>query len=215
MNFEQYKSNKFIYISLGTYCMSAGIIKHMSNRTGSFPFDWLASNPNNIIKMINNDFKDFLDKKNYINYSDKKPQNGMQCGHSIYGGLLFVHKNPRKDVDCEYYIRCVQRFRDVSKNDEHKIFILLHYSPIENNKLLEINNTLVDYGTKNFKIILINLYSNNERNGVINKINNNIYTINFYHTSKKNGGSFDDINDDLYLFDLIKKVEEIFVEEII
>ena len=54
-----------IFISLGNYCLTSMIFKYNNLKFESYPFDWMVSKIDNIIHVINDDFKDFLNKNNY------------------------------------------------------------------------------------------------------------------------------------------------------
>ena len=84
----------------------------------SYPFDWIFSNLNMVNDCIENDFVDFLDKKQYIDIGSNS-----KCGHIKYHAGLFNHKNPLKNnEDYFYYERCVNRFRQLIKSQESKFF---------------------------------------------------------------------------------------------
>jgi hypothetical protein len=71
--------------SLGTLCQSSQILKNNNLKKCSYPFDWIFSNYDIIIRCIEDDFKIFLDKSYYISRPDNK------CGHSYYCGLIMIH----------------------------------------------------------------------------------------------------------------------------
>jgi hypothetical protein len=143
--------------SLGTLCHTAGILKNYNLKICSYPFDWIFSDCNIIIDCIKTDFKIFLNKENYIDIKNK--WNDNQCGHKIYHSNMFNHRDPRKDADYEYYVRCIDRFKTLLANDENKLFIML-FPNMDNidkdlkNNIIEFNNEFSIY-TTNYKLLVI------------------------------------------------------------
>lgn len=102
--------------SLGTLCHSAKYIKDNNTKKCSYPFDWIFSNPHVIIKIIKNDFVDFLNKEHYKKINDKK------CDHDLYGGNMFNHHNPLNEKDHEYFKRCVVCFKELLDKKNQNFF---------------------------------------------------------------------------------------------
>ena len=44
--------NNYISISIGFQCTTAEILKKKNQRTSSFPFDWILSNPKGIFNLL-------------------------------------------------------------------------------------------------------------------------------------------------------------------
>ena len=131
--------------SLGGLCHSSQILKKNNLKLCSYPFDWIFSNCDNIIHCIEDDFNIFLDKSYYINVSPS------QCGHSKYHEVMFNHHNPLINIDhYNYYIRCVDRFKNLLQKQEHKLFIMIHVNM--NNIDENIKNKMIEFNkTKTFK----------------------------------------------------------------
>lgn len=102
--------------SLGDRCHTAKFMKRLNLKLVSYPFDWIFSGTDTIIHTIENDFKIFLDKS-YYHDVDNKVYND-QCGHSFYHSSFFNHKDPRKEEHHEYYVRCIDRFKNLLKYKE-------------------------------------------------------------------------------------------------
>ena len=51
-------------ISLGWFCGKASSMAQYGLRSFSGPFDWCTSNLNSVLKMLENDFEDFMKKEN-------------------------------------------------------------------------------------------------------------------------------------------------------
>jgi hypothetical protein len=69
--------------SFGSRCHSAHILKRNACKKTSYPFDWIMSNHKNNIQGIDDDFKLFLDKSQYIIITP------TQCGHKYCDGQMF------------------------------------------------------------------------------------------------------------------------------
>lgn len=109
--------------SIGNYCFSSALLNVLKIRDRALPFDWLFTTPKSTTEILDNNFSNFLNKEYIVDIGDVTPQNGNQAGHSLYHKNFFNHKDPRNMVDYEYYIRCIDRFRDFIKLDGKKLFI--------------------------------------------------------------------------------------------
>jgi hypothetical protein len=151
------KNIKYI-ISLGDKCHTASFLKRNNLKKASYPFDWIFSNPYSIMHCLDTNFKLFLDKSYYtINNLDLKIQT-----HSFYypdGLTMFNHHNPLNLNDYKYFERCIQRFNDILKSDENKLFIIMFVNNKYEvsdyiNDILLLNNKLKEY-TLNHKLLFI------------------------------------------------------------
>lgn len=102
-------------IPLGTFCITAEILRKADIRQASFPFDWLFCSVSSITDIMRDDFKKFLDPTYLVSISDE--HEGRKCMHALYDGLqfdrpTFNHKDPTLNEDRAYYERCIKRFRD-------------------------------------------------------------------------------------------------------
>ena len=189
--------------SLGSLCHSSEILKRNNLKLCSYPFDWIFSSCDNIIHCIEDDFKIFLDKSYYINISQS------QCGHSKYNNSMFWHHNPLINIDhYNYYIRCVDRFKNLLQKQEHKLFIMIfvNMNNIDENiknKMIEFNNKFSNY-TSNYTLLVIFHIPNKEKNHNIFTYNDNINFLELHTLSLSNGGRFVKKNDNIYLDNIIK-----------
>ena len=190
--------------SLGPLCHSSQILKSNKFKKCSYPFDWIFSNYNNILHCIEDDFNIFLDKSYYVSISDK------QCGHSYYHNGMFNHHNPlNNDNDYNYYIRCVNRFKQLLKYEEHKLFIMtfINMASIEEglkNDIINFNNKFCRY-TKNYKLLVVFNIINKQNNYHIFTHNDNIDFLELHTLSSSNGASFINKYDNDYLNNIINK----------
>ena len=147
--------------SLGTICHTALWVKQMKMKKCSFPFDWVFSNQNMIMDCIDNDFVKFLDRSLHIPHEIHKNSKSIS-GHKVYGGRIFHHHYILKDATYNYFVRCVDRFRILTKKKENKLFIISFA-----NRRDEIS--------KEFESNIVNLYKK------LNSITNNFDLLVVYH----------------------------------
>lgn len=188
--------------SLGTLCHSTQILKRNNLRFCSYPFDWIFSNPNDIIHCIETNFKIFLDKKYYINISKNK------CGHSLYNDKMFFHHNPLNNNDhYNYYKRCVHRFIELLNFPEKKLFSMMYINQnyFDNsfkNNIIDFNNKLKLYTSNYILLVIFHIQNNNNYHNFT--VHDNIHFLELHTNSISNGLIFFDNNDNDYLDNLIK-----------
>jgi len=118
---------KFKYVvSLGEKCHTASFLKRNNLKKESYPFDWIHSSADIIIHCLEDNFNTFLNKEYYtFPYLEYKFQY-----HSFYypnnNLFMFNHHNPLNENDYNYYIRCIERFNNVLKSNENKLFIKMY-----------------------------------------------------------------------------------------
>lgn len=190
--------------SLGTLCHSSALLKNNKLKLYSCPFDWIFSNPKNIISIIENNFKLFLNKKFY------KSINGTTCGHSLYHEKMFRHHNPLKNEDhYNYFVRCVERFKKLMNNMDSKLFVIINVNNNEAlsettiNNMINFNNKFKLY-TTNYRILYIHNKCN--QNQFFNfKTIDNLDFLELNTLSKSNGVHFEKNIDNIYLNNIINK----------
>ncbi len=139
------------FISFGYRCTSAGILKKMGLKHESFPFDWLISRLSVIQHCIETDFSEFLKLENYEKrithtYEMMDKKTGFICDEHILMNAFYQpieqreeentycyhlamnHHNILCEKDRQYYVRCIERFRQVLRSPEKRIFI--HIAPL-------------------------------------------------------------------------------------
>lgn len=188
--------------SLGPLCQSSQILKRNKYKICSYPFDWIFSNCDTIIHCIEDDFNIFLDKAYYIDISER------QCGHSKYGDNMFNHHNPLRNIDhFHYYIRCVDRFRNLLQEQEHKLFIMVFVNM--NNVDENIKNNIIHFNekfskyTNNYTLLVIFHVPNKQHNHIFT-YRDHIHFLELHTLSKSNGVEFTDKNDTIYLDNILK-----------
>jgi hypothetical protein len=177
-------------ISFGYRCSSASLIQLLGLKTESYPFDWMVSKLDSIMKCIESDFEDFCNVDNY-EYIQSETSNVIDgtkrlichehtlvnmayetrpINNSTYGFQIALnHKNMKSDLD--YYQRCILRLKELLKSDMKKVFI--HFYPVLGSK--EFND--------HSKSILEEF---NEFNSYIQKKTSNIFGLYFITVISKN-----------------------------
>ena len=115
-----------IECSLGMLCHTANILKKHNRKHCSFPFDWIFTTPKMVTSCLRDDFDCFLDKSQYVDPPYVCPYGTEEkCGHKTYHEELFNHRDPRKQHNYDYYVRCVNRFRDMLASHRPKKFYIM------------------------------------------------------------------------------------------
>lgn len=201
-----------IYCSLGGLCHSAQLLKINGLKKASYPFDWIFSNIKMVKHCIEDDFKTFLDKSQYSDYTTNTTLRENQCEHSIYGEMVFKgehkvifnHHNPlSSETDYAYLERCVDRFRELLKSEEPKTFVMFEG--------LDDITKYIDFG------YFLNNYTNNHTLLVIQNEVSDIQNLIFYKRSglmilrlktisPSSGVQFQDKSDEDYLNNTLKEL---------
>jgi len=162
-----------IYLSLGPNCHSSGIIKLLNLKKRSYPFDWLISDLDIVIDCLLDNFNKFINKESYY-----KKDNDLIIYHKCYTKLKFVHKDPTKEIDYLYTLRCIERFNNLQYcNDEMSFLYTTYGSSIDIDKIKILHKLLLEKFV-NIKIIICNYIKVNLINDIRHEyIKTNIYTI--------------------------------------
>lgn len=189
--------------SLGGLCHSSQILKRNKLKVCSYPFDWIFSNTSMIIDCIEDEFVKFLDKSYYINVSL------LKCKHSYYSkDITFNHHNPlsnKKHYD--YYVRCIDRFKQLLQYQEHKLFIMtipniVNMNDDIKNNIIEFNNKLSKHTTNYTLLTILHIHSGYQRQE--STYHDNIHFLEIHTISKTDGSDFFDKSDTVYFDDILK-----------
>ena len=127
--------------SLGPLCHTANVLKRNKLKLCSYPFDWIFSNTDIITHCLDDNFNIFLDKSYY------KELGEWQCAHTQYHPCMFNHLNPlNHEPGYAYLKRCVNRFKDLLKKPEHKLFIMTFLNMGESDE--NFKNSIIDFKQK-------------------------------------------------------------------
>jgi hypothetical protein len=189
--------------SLGGLCHSSQILKRNKLKVCSYPFDWIFSNTSMIIDCIEDGFAKFLDKSYYISVSP------LKCKHSYYSqDITFKHHNPlKKRNHYNYYVRCVGRFKQLLKYQEHKLFILTIPNmgcvndDIKNN-IIEFNNKLSKHTSNYTLLVILHVISRSQKHEFT--YHDNIHFLELHTLLNTSGLDFVDETDTLYFDDILK-----------
>jgi hypothetical protein len=175
-----------IYISIGSGCASATLIKQKGLRSESFPFDWILSYPEfvyNIFKMIFNEpievvFENFFDKDNHIinsmpTYGEKINYDG---GNQIFEQFVTTENNLGGNIGLYNRKYLVSFPHDFNRNHDTNAKYMRRLNRLKNilnNKFIEINLVYISPSSNetHYGINGVNL-TNNNSSFWLNKISN-------------------------------------------
>ena len=202
-DFKNIKQKK--YCSLGTLCHSSQILKDMSLKDCSYPFDWIFSGLDKVMHCIEDKFTSFLDKSQYIHISNK------QCGHTYYNNRMFWHHNPLKnEKDYQYFSRCVERFKNLLSCENPKRFLITLVNKkeediqVEKEKIIKFEKDFSKY-CKNYKILAIFHIANKKTQTHFIEKQDNIDFVKLYTLSESDGIRFRDSSDNKYVYNLVNE----------
>ena len=197
--------------SLGVWCHSSQMLKDNSAKRCSYPFDWVHSSCDTILHCIEDDFKIFLDKSYY------KSESNSKCAHLLYHPEMFNHHNPLSNEDnYNYYIRCVDRFRQLLKTEESKFFIMM--LPNNNNITEDMKEEVIRFNeqfskhTTNYKLLVILHVKDRSANYHHFTHSDNIDFLELHTIASSGGTYFLTHGDNHYFNDIIRKTYEFDLE---
>jgi hypothetical protein len=117
---------------------------------------------------------------------------------------MFNHFDPRNEKDYNYYVRCVNRFKNLLQKEEHKLFIIMFDNIDQHiiNNIVEFNNKFSKY-TSNYTLLVIFHIQNSQQNHHIFRYNN-IHFLELHTLSSSGGVEFGNNSDNIYLDNIIK-----------
>lgn len=127
---------------------------------------------------------------------------------------MFRHHNPLINIEhYNYYVKCVNRFKDLLQKQEHKLFIMIflkfdNYN--DNIKINNIKNKIIDFNikfskyTSNYTLLIIIQIPNKQENHHKFTYNDNIHFLELHTLGLSNGVEFTNKNDNIYLDNIIK-----------
>lgn len=179
-------------ISLGCNCHTAMFLKTLHLKQYSCPFDWVCLKLPATIDILNSHFEKYIDPQYLIDHEDGDPR---RCAHSIYGGRVFHHHNPRNPDHHAYFERCISRFCNVqgTRLYLHQAF----YDRVSVDQVNDLHKALSYYST-DFVLVVINYYLDSETahtkyNVALNT--DGIVIVNAHTIGNQNGVAFTDRRD--------------------
>ena len=211
------------FCSFGSLCHPARMLQRIHVKNVSYPFDWMFTDENVIIDILNDDFTKFMDKSYYGDVANKFSE--RTCGHSLYHEDFFFHKNPRNEDDYLYYQRCVSRFKGMLREPGDKLFIMMYapgstkhptdvYKMFEDGSSKEdiivdlkrrgenLNNTLKKF-THNYKLLIVMNFGNNDKQSFEMEHVGNVHYMTLNTLSESTGVTFKDNMDNLFFSGLM------------
>lgn len=202
------------FCSLGALCYTVRMIQCIHVKKVFYPFNWIFTDEEVIIDILNDDF----DKSYYTDVKDKFI--GRGCEYSYYYEDFLFHKNPRNEDDYLYYQRCIERFRDLMKNGESKLFIM-KFSPEQTNHPTQVGemfkngidkeviiqelkqrgrrlNEVLGTKTSNYKLLIVMNFGNNPSQSFNIECEGNLHFLTLNTLSYGNGVTFSDNTDNLF-----------------
>lgn len=148
--------NKVALISIGSNCISAGIVRSCGFRKAAYPFDWILSLDNEgFIQILEDDFAYFLDEEFLVPDSLLLPKAHAESLFHLKYHVEFVHEGDfRSDYFQkiqklkEKYARRIQRFKDLADYLGEVYFLRCNYIDAEtdvhrsfkSSEIVEISN---------------------------------------------------------------------------
>jgi hypothetical protein len=191
--------------SLGPHCHSSYLLKSNNLKKESYPFDWIFTNHSIIKQILDNDFEYFLDKKYYIDLRTSA------CGHSLYHNSMFWHHNPLKNTEnYNYFVRCVNRFREMLSSEQEKLFLYLVKDIKEidektfQNDMIMLNEKLKSK-TTNFTLLAVIITPNKKQHNYTFNSIDNIDFLDIDMLSVSNGVQFTNQLDNKYIASILNE----------
>jgi hypothetical protein len=180
-------SKDLVFCSLGNYCITSFLLKDNNLKTKSYPFDWMCTTIDNLIHIFSDNFKNFLDNKNYIRMDEKQTKNKYYFTNTkeLWGNNPpyiisdHMHHNLLDDNDYNYLLRCIERFNNLKSYKEIRFIMIqplyLNNKSVDNNKYIQMYNLLTDKFGKKIKLFIFNIIKKENHLYNEEKIIDNIY----------------------------------------
>jgi len=146
-------------ISLGTNCSVGWNLNKYNLRTISYPFDWCDIKINQLIKVLDDNFKDYNNlkiKKLSENHLNEKGKSTYILNNDY--NIKFAHEVLDNNKIEEFEERLFYRIEKFKKL-ENPIFIRIELIKVNPNKYIELDKSLKKYFS-NYKLIIITDFSN-------------------------------------------------------
>lgn len=147
-----------LFVSLGSSCAPAHVLRDCGQREAAFPFDWVLSfDVGKLIELLGDDFGYFFDAR-FLHKS------GHGWAHSLYQ-LTFPHDPQILEVFKDKYQRRIDRFRELNHYPGKVIFLRFAYphSPPENIEISKLDAFRLDQALRSYfpdleySLVILNL----------------------------------------------------------
>jgi hypothetical protein len=176
-----------IYVSLGNYCITSWLLKSHNLKYESYPYDWMVTCLDNVIHNLEDDFKEFLNKDNYIHniniskgvknvFYFKKTQELF--GIKNLNTVDHQHHSLLDDKNYNYLLRCVNRFNKLNEYNLIKFIMIqplyLTNKSIDYDKINKLYELLLNRFGENIKLFIFNISKKVNKSYKEEKINDNL-----------------------------------------
>lgn len=131
-------ANSCQFISLGSHCAVARALQAMGLRSYAYPFDWLRTPVDGLIRCLDNDFEDFL------TFTTQREDEPFQVFAGTRWGGSFWHHDPRTRSTREIFTRRIERFLGLGEVlvSTPRVFVRALNSTHELDSSLELHKAL-------------------------------------------------------------------------
>jgi hypothetical protein len=162
-----------LHIPLGSDCSLAYNLQKFGLRKASYLFDWSKVSIKQLIEILDKRFFNFLsiDEWDILEQSDMFPRNllenlenaehieksRLKIKHKKYG-VVYPHESNGYEIDMNFVIEKFRRrmerlIVDLNSNIKKKIYV--GSDKIKSDEILQLNETLIRFGCKNYELIVI------------------------------------------------------------
>jgi hypothetical protein len=150
------------FISLGTNCYPAWLLKAQERKRASYPFDWIFSNSSMVLHCLRSDFAEFLVPEYFATSCGGVATDNLFYKERFDAGDVFAHRDPREAVHAAYYMRCVERWRAAVRANQRTLLFMLSVAPDEDVKTFPY---IVGWLNRNFPAASLLMVSANRPTG--------------------------------------------------
>jgi hypothetical protein len=151
-----------LFVSLGSNCAPAHVLRDYGQRTVAFPFDWVVSaDTGKLIELLEDDFRCFFDER-FLH----KSSNGW--AHLLYQ-LTFPHDPQILEDFKDKYQRRISRFRELNQYPGQVTFLRFaspyfpEYSEISHRDALRLDQALRSYFPDlRYRLLILNFHDRTE-----------------------------------------------------
>jgi hypothetical protein len=144
--------------SIGPYCLPSIVLKSNGLKRYSLPFDWLFSSARIFRDCLADDFAMFLDRRYYRSTTHVRGEPSADHEHYLtqYGvKYCFAHRDPTRNDDYEYFVRCVERFRRLLHGDDAKLFLFIARPDHDLSNNFSVLLKALENATTNFGLLCV------------------------------------------------------------
>ena len=208
----QEASSPLHIISLGNHCLTSSLLKKNHLKYYSLPFDWIFSSPESVAHCIEDDFTFFLDRSLYLSITSMRKSGEPGAEHNYYLskfniGEMFPHRDPTGNIDYNYFVRSVERFRSITKLTDRKLFVMISRPNHDIGHHFKDLLAVISKVTSNFFLVCIQLNEPTLIQGlrsarVIRSLNKGVL-YEFTPSTREAGVGFESEMDDMSIMELI------------